>query len=186
MEPYHYGQYPAQEQAPPLPKPPSGAVTTFGMLNILFGVLGFCCACRSLGGGVGMVGAEGTILLSILYIVVGIALMACAPLFIAGGIGLLNRKHWGRKLSVVTGIIFVVASGCEFLVDVLAIPYATEQTRDLLADMPDWYPSDLTEGQVTLSTLFVTLCCMVPIRIGYPILMIYFLGRPEVLDSLEE
>lgn len=159
--------YATHGQVPPGKPPRPTAVTVLGILNIVFGTLGICCG--SIGGlGSGFLMIEEAVQGS-LVLVTSIGLLLSAAMLAAGGIGLLMMQSWGRTLSIVAAVLFLLVG----LVD-LASGIAFD-VRPLLASA-----SDDTEMVAMAIGAMVGICCGGMLRIAYPAILIYYLFRADI------
>lgn len=171
-------------QPTPGPLPPvrmkPASITVFGILNIVFGLLGLC----------GVVGAVAAFFLPIapgtelpaaklmqneayrifMFITIPLGFIATVAL-VAGGIGMLQDKGWGRTLSVWYAIYTLVSGFIGILVNLFLVMLPTLQMLDGLPAGPE--KAGAIGGMVggTFGGC---------IGLIFPALLLYFMTRPHV------
>lgn len=168
--------------APPdMPQPRPASLTVFGILNIIFGVIGLC---GTAGGVLPFVmdlpsdpGVPNPMLDLIksnagyrTFLMVSLALGAIiAVLVLAAGIGLLLSKAWGRTLSIVYGWYTIVAAIVGMVVNWYVM-------QPLLAKMQEAGGP----GQLAVTAGLVGGLIGAGLGMIYPILLLVFMNRPAI------
>jgi hypothetical protein len=159
------------------------AITVFGILNLVFGILGVC----GIGFGIfalvvmannpGFQQPPNPVLdhpVGFVWNIISMGLGTITTfMLIAGGILLLNNKDMGRVLTIVYGWISVVFGFLGIIVMVIIIVGIFGQV-----DMQDPEEVGAVVG-VALGT------CFGFIGMVYPVLAIYFMTRPNVKEYLQ-
>jgi hypothetical protein len=150
----------------------------FGILNIVFGVLGLCGTFSSLS--MFVVEDDGTnpviplmrespLYLGFMYVSIPLGLLATAAL-LASGIALLNNKPWGRTLSIIYGWYAIIG----------AIVGAIINTAVLLPPALERSSGQMTPEDAGLIGGALAGTCGALIGLIYPILLLIFMNRQSV------
>ncbi len=157
-------------------RPPT--ITVFGILNIVFGVLGFCGVFFSLN--MFLTEDDGTNPLipimqqSSLYkgfMIASIPLgLLVTVALLAAGIALLRDLAWGHKLSIIYAWYAIVSTIIGVIINaVVLVPPAMEQAS-----------GDMTPEAVGLIGGAIAGTCGAFIGLIYPVLLLFFMKRPNV------
>lgn len=158
-------------------------VTLFGLLNILVGLLGILMAAvgyatafaaRAALRGPGPVAFQQKPLYVAWIVTTTVIDMALAGLLIAAGAGLLKRRPWGRRWSM---IYAVVALGWAVVLLVPDILFITGPLAETLRARPGPEANDMAARAVSglISDCF---------GFVYPTLLLVFMTRPGVVNAL--
>lgn len=172
----------APSSAPPdMPTSRPASLTVFGILNILFGVLGICGTAGGVLPFVMEMPSDPAIpnpMLDLIksnasyrtFLIVSLALGAIVALLVlAGGVGLLLSKAWGRTLSIVYGWYTIVAA-------IVGMGVNWYVMQPLLAKMQEGGGP----GQVAVTAGLVGGLIGAVLGMIYPILLLVFMNRPAI------
>ncbi len=176
---------PYQAQPPvPGPLPPGQtrpvSVTVFGILNIVFGVLGICGLAAAFGAffippppgnelPAGNLMQDDTYRI-FMYITIPLGFVATVAL-LAGGIGLLQNKAWGRTLSIGYAIYSLISGFIGLIVNVFLILLPTMQI------LPQLDPGPEKMGAIVGMIGGTFGGC---VGLIFPALLLFFMTRPHV------
>jgi len=156
------------------------SITVFGILNIVFGVLGFCGLFMSLSmfaveddGSNPMIPLmqESPLYQGFMYVSIPLGLLATVAL-LAGGIAMLNNKAWGRTLSIIYGWYAIIAGLVGAIVNaVVLLPPALEQSS-----------GQMSAEEAGLIGGAIGGTCGGLIGLIYPVLLLIFMNRRSVKD----
>lgn len=161
------------------------SLTVFGILNILFGVLGICVTAGGVLPFVMEIPSDPAIpnpMLDLIksnatyrtFLIVSLALGAIvAALLLAGGIGLLLSKAWGRTLSIVYGWYSIVAA-------IVGMGVNWYVMQPLLAKMQEGGGP----GQVAVTAGIVGGLIGGCVGMIYPIVLLVFMNRPAIRHAV--
>jgi hypothetical protein len=159
------------------------SIPIFGVINIIFAVFGLLGTVNSLLILIGMDSSNPVYVIMqtnrlyriIMYVSAPLALVF-AGLLLAAGVGLLLSKPWGRKISIVYGILGIVIGLVSSIVNAefLLVPLL-EQARQ-------------TDDPTVIAALFGAIGGMVGGCIGviHPILLLFFMTRKNVVEYLKD
>jgi len=161
------------------------SLTVFGILNILFGVLGICGTAGGVLPFVMEMPSDPAIpnpMLDLIksnatyrtFLIVSLVLGAIvAALVLAGGIGLLLSKAWGRTLSIVYGWYSIVAA-------IVGMGVNWYVMQPLLAKMQEGGGP----GQVAVTAGIVGGLIGGCVGMIYPIVLLVFMNRPAIRHAV--
>jgi len=119
----------------------TGGMLTIGILNIVFGAMGaIICGLVFLAGGVvaaGGAGLEGELGAEAegagamvaagggIIMLIGLVGLVCWTLLFASGIGVIKLAPWGRKLSIICGVVGVLLNGSSLVMSGFQLNFLT-------------------------------------------------------------
>ncbi|MFN9369873.1 MAG: hypothetical protein ACK6CT_14100 [Planctomycetia bacterium] len=176
----------ASAAAPPAtPKAHPASLTVFGILNIIFGILGICVTAGGVVPFVMELPSDPAVpnpMLDLIksnagyrtFLIVSLALGGIvAVTVIVGGIGLLLAKAWGRTLSIVYGWYSIVAA-------IVGMGVNFYLMQPLLAKMQDAGGP----GQLAVTAGLVGGLIGAGLGMIYPVLLLVFMNRPAIRDAV--
>jgi hypothetical protein len=155
--------------------PPPTSVVVFGILNIIFGLLGFLGTAFSAFVLFGMAGdnpflaAQGAIMAAWVRITVVLGFLG-ATMLLVSGIGLLRMRSWGHNLAIAYAIFAVVVAMLGVAVQIFEVLPQIQQAGRGADSAP-------LIGQAVAGTLGGC------IGLIYPLLLWYFVTRPNVVAA---
>ncbi|QEG41193.1 hypothetical protein [Roseimaritima ulvae] len=186
MPPNPYQSQPLPPGALPPAEVKPTSITVFGILNIILGLLGLC----------GLAAAFAAFFIPtppgnelpatqlmqndayriFMYITIPLGFIATVAL-IAGGIGLLQGKGWGRTLSIGYAVYSIISGFLGLIVNVFLIMLPT------LRMLPELDPGPEKAGAIggMVGGTFGGCIGMI-----FPILLLYFMMRPNVKAYFQE
>lgn len=168
---------------PPVRRP--GSVTTFAVLNIVFGSLG----ALGLLAGLAMTGNDPVTEAMRSHSFLGVwdtvttligGLVAIALIFI--GVGMLSLKIWARKACIIYGIYSIVMSIVSTLVTFMVLkPFLDEVVAGTLGG--EFGLGSM--GSTIVSAAIMGAMIGIILAIVYASLLMYFMTRPHVREAFE-
>lgn len=152
------------------------SVTVFGILNIVFGSLGLMCTPLAIAAlwiprqpGVMQMGAA-----MMAYTIVGyIVGFFCAILLLAAGIGLLYQKRWARQWSYGYGWFAIVWAIIGIIISVALMAFGIQGS------------GGLEETAAKVGGVVGGMCGGI-IGLIYPIILVVFMRRPNVVEACQK
>jgi len=159
------------------------SIMVFGILNIVFGVLGFCGTASSLSmfvveddgsNPVIPLMRESALYQGFMYASIPLGLIASGAL-IASGIALLKDLPWGRTLAIIYGWYAIIGAIVGAIINALVLlPPALERSA-----------GQMTPEDAGLIGGALAGTCGALIGMIYPVLLLIFMNRAKVRDWLD-